>query len=100
GTGFIDSVATTGICEVFPGAVNSVPSRVRLAMDIRDTDLKRRDGMLADLDKAVPEIAARRGVTVKNQLINRDAPASCDPAIVAFLISSCEKNSLAYDTMV
>jgi N-carbamoyl-L-amino-acid hydrolase len=100
GTGFIDSVATTGICEVFPGAVNSVPSRVRLAMDIRDTDLKRRDGMLADLDKACAEIAARRGVTVKNQLINRDAPASCDPAIVAFLISSCEKNSLAYDTMV
>ncbi len=99
-TGVIDSVATTGICEVFPGAVNSVPSRVRLAMDIRDTDLKRRDGMLADLDKACIEIAARRGVTAKQQLINRDAPCSCDPAIVACLIAACEKHSLAYDTMV
>jgi ureidoglycolate amidohydrolase len=37
-TGAVDSVATTGICDVFPGAVNSVPSRVRLSMDIRDID--------------------------------------------------------------
>jgi N-carbamoyl-L-amino-acid hydrolase len=99
-TGAIDSVATTGICEVFPGAVNSIPSRVRLALDIRDTDLKRRDGMLADLDKACIEIAARRGVTAKQQLINKDAPCSCDPAIVAFIIAACEKHSLGHDTMV
>src|SRR5258708_33953156 len=28
-SGAIDTVATVGICEVFPGAVNSIPSRVR-----------------------------------------------------------------------
>jgi ureidoglycolate amidohydrolase len=37
-TGAIDTVATVGVCEVFPGAVNSIPSRVRLETDIRDTD--------------------------------------------------------------
>ena len=47
-SGAIDSVATVGICEVFPGAVNSIPSRVRLSADIRDTDLERRDGDAAD----------------------------------------------------
>ena len=36
-SGVIDTVATVGVCEVFPGAVNSVPSRVRLETDIRDT---------------------------------------------------------------
>src|SRR5690348_11948110 len=41
-SGAIDSVATTGVCEVFPGAVNSIPSRVRLSADIRDVDQKRR----------------------------------------------------------
>ena len=40
-TGAVDTVATVGICEVFPGAVNSIPSRVRLSADIRDTDLER-----------------------------------------------------------
>ena len=38
-SGAIDTVATVGICDVFPGAVNSIPSRVRLSVDIRDTDL-------------------------------------------------------------
>ena len=29
GNGAIDTVGTVGICEIFPGAVNSIPSRVR-----------------------------------------------------------------------
>ena len=41
-----DTVATVGICDVFPGAVNSIPSRVRLTLDARDIDLARRDGVL------------------------------------------------------
>ena len=44
-TGAIDSVATTGVCDVFPRAINSIPSRVHLEADIRDTDGARRDGM-------------------------------------------------------
>ncbi|MGA3197489.1 MAG: hydantoinase/carbamoylase family amidase, partial [Terriglobales bacterium] len=32
-SGAVDTVATVGICEVFPGAVNSIPSRVRLSAD-------------------------------------------------------------------
>src|SRR6202034_3522684 len=78
-TGAIDSVATTGVCEVFPGAVNSVPSRVRLGVDIRDINTERRDGMLNRLERACAEISARRRVSVKIQTINRDAPATCDP---------------------
>jgi ureidoglycolate amidohydrolase len=99
-TGAIDSVATTGVCDVFPGAVNSIPSRVRLGMDIRDINPERRDQILAHLDRACAEISARRGVSAKIQMINRDAPATCDPAIVAFLIAACEKHGLACDRMV
>ena len=39
-TGAIDTVGTVGVCEVFPGAVNSIPSRVRLETDIRDIDAR------------------------------------------------------------
>jgi ureidoglycolate amidohydrolase len=99
-TKVIDSVATTGICEVFPGAVNSIPSRVNLAMDIRDIDADRRDGILARLDQACREISARRGVSAEIKMINRDAPAICDPAIVATLIAACEKHGLSFDSMV
>ena len=42
-SGAIDTVATVGMCDVFPGAINSIPSRVRISVDVRDTDLARRD---------------------------------------------------------
>jgi N-carbamoyl-L-amino-acid hydrolase len=100
GTGSIDTFATTGICEVFPGAVNSVPSRVRLAIDVRDIDAARRDGVLVILDRACAEISARRGVRTKMETINRDLPAVCDPVIIALAIAACEKHRLAYDAMV
>ena len=99
-TGALDSVATTGICEVFPGAVNSIPSRVRMTADIRDTSSERRDGMVSRLELACEEISARRGVRVKIQTVNKDAPAICDPAVVKVLGAACEKHGLAFDTMV
>ena len=51
-SGAVDTVATVGICEVFPGAVNSIPSRVRLSVDIRDTDLERRDAVIQAMERA------------------------------------------------
>src|SRR2546427_337250 len=35
-TGSADTVATTGVCRVHPGAINSIPSAVTLEIDVRD----------------------------------------------------------------
>ena len=59
----VDTVATVGMCDVFPGAVNSIPSRVRLSLDVRDTDLARRDSVMNAIARASKEIAARRNVS-------------------------------------
>jgi ureidoglycolate amidohydrolase len=88
-TGAADTVATVGMCEVFPGAVNSVPSRVKLSLDVRDIDLRRRDGVLAAIDSACHEIAARRGVKVTREMVNADAPASCDEGVVSLIGEAC-----------
>ena len=84
-TGAIDTVGTVGVCEVFPGAVNSIPSRVRLETDIRDIDAARRDGVIDKLKSACEEIATRRGVVIKTEMINADPPATCDAAILEAL---------------
>ncbi len=42
-SGSPDSVATVGVCRVSPGAVNGIPSRVTLEVDIRDVDPAPRD---------------------------------------------------------
>ncbi|HYS27261.1 MAG TPA: hydantoinase/carbamoylase family amidase, partial [Vicinamibacterales bacterium] len=74
-TGVVDTVATTGVCEVFPGAINSVPSCVFLEVDVRDIDLARRDSVLAAIGRACEEVKARRGVAVRLEPINADPPA-------------------------
>ena len=42
-SGSTDTVGTVGVCDVFPGAINSVPSRTMLGVDVRDIDEPRRD---------------------------------------------------------
>jgi N-carbamoyl-L-amino-acid hydrolase len=32
--------------------------------------------------------------------MNRDAPATCDPSIISFLMAACEKHGLAFEGMV
>lgn len=95
-SGAIDTVATVGMCDVFPGAVNSVPARVRLSVDIRDTDLERRDGVMQALKKASEAVAAKRQVSVESELLNADAPAECDCSVIAALQDACERHGSAY----
>ena len=87
-SGAIDTVATVGVCEVFPGAVNSIPSRVRLETDVRDIDGARRDRVLHALHAACDEVASRRGVAISTELVNADPPATCDRDLIASLEES------------
>jgi ureidoglycolate amidohydrolase len=95
--GAIDTVATVGTCRVHPGAVNSVPSRVRLDLDIRDTDPARRERVMEATRADMAEIAQRRRVTVTETRVNADEPAACSPAIVSALDQAC--GALGYRSM-
>jgi ureidoglycolate amidohydrolase len=99
-SGAIDTVATVGICEVFPGAVNSIPMQVRLSIDIRDTDLARRDAVMRSIEAASHSIAAQRRASIQSTLLNADAPADCSPAIIEALSQSCRKHELNFMPMV
>ena len=99
-SGAVDTVATVGICEVFPGAVNSIPSRVNLTLDIRDTNLERRDAAMLAMEFARQAIAAKRRVVIYEELLNADAPAECSPAIVEALSQSCSKHELPFIPMI
>jgi N-carbamoyl-L-amino-acid hydrolase len=99
-TGAIDSVATTGVCDIHPRAINSIPSRVVIEADIRDTDEDRRDSMIAELERARDTVAAKRGVQITIEFINRDAPTKCDGHIVETIMGVCESKKIAADRMV
>ena len=52
-TGSINTVATVGTCDVHPGAVNSVPSRVLLQVDVRDTDPAQSSAHIVDVVESI-----------------------------------------------
>ncbi len=90
-TGAIDTVGTVGVCDVFPGAVNSIPSRVKIEIDVRDIDGVRRDAVLRAIDEACDRVAERRGIKLKKEVLNADPPAQSGRRALNALNSSCER---------
>lgn len=99
-SGSHDTVATVGICDVFPGAVNSIPSRVRLSLDARDIDLSRRDSVLHAIRNKAHALAEKRGGTVRFEVVNADEPASCSSIVIDALTQSCGKHAWRFQKMV
>jgi ureidoglycolate amidohydrolase len=88
-SGAIDTVATVGTCEVHPGAINSIPSRVKLGVDLRDTDGDRRDRVLEEIGKAAEEISQFRQVQIRTAMLNADPPASSSPRVLHAVATAC-----------
>jgi N-carbamoyl-L-amino-acid hydrolase len=80
--------------------VNSVPSRSRIEVDVRDIDQSRRDTALDRITAASHEIAGRRGVSVRIEPINADPPARCAPHVVEALARACEQRGFRYERMI
>ncbi|KAI5058349.1 hypothetical protein GOP47_0026519 [Adiantum capillus-veneris] len=59
-TNSLDTVGTTGVLKLFPGAVNSIPSFAHLEIDVRDIDEQRRNTVIQNIKGSASEIAARR----------------------------------------
>ncbi len=85
-------VATVGLFQVFPGAVNSIPSLINMEIDIRDTQLQHRDDMLHQVKTSIREIGEERSVQTEVHILNADIPASCHEPLVDLLeeLSSSE----------
>ena len=99
-TGASDSVATVGIFDVHPRAVNSIPSRVFITVDVRDTELERRDGMVTRIHHAAAAIAARRQLEAEVVVVNADPPATCAPEIITAIRTAAATEGLVAQTLV
>jgi N-carbamoyl-L-amino-acid hydrolase len=88
-SGSADTVGTTGIFKIEPGAVNSVPCAAHLEIDLRDTLVATRDAALAQIEHRAAEICRRRGVQLELERVNVDPPAICDQALVQMVGEVC-----------
>ncbi|MDB6059542.1 MAG: amidase, hydantoinase/carbamoylase family, partial [Verrucomicrobiales bacterium] len=99
-SGSPDTVGTTGVFRIEPGAVNSVPCFAYLEIDLRDTNVKTRDAALVQIETAAKEICQRRGVTLEIERVNVDAPAVCDPKLVSLVEDVCKKQNVTSMRMI
>lgn len=99
-SGSPDTVATTGIFRIEPGAINSIPCAAHLEIDLRDTQVASRDAVLVQIEKAAADICGRRGVTLSLERITTDPPAICDPHIVNTIAEACLALGLASKRMI
>ena len=99
-SGSPDTVGTTGVFRIEPGAVNSVPYRAYLEIDLRDTRLDTREKALGEIRRATAEICARRSVQLEFSEINADPPAPGDPRTIAIAEQVCAELGLRHRRMV
>ena len=99
-SGSPDTVGTTGVVRIEPGAVNSVPCRAWLEIDLRDTQLATRDAALKRIEAAMAEICTKRGVTYESERLNVDAPAICDTHLVQTVVTVCGELALPLKKMI
>ncbi len=99
-TGREDSVATVGLVNVYPGAVNSIPSKVYFEIDIRDTDLITRDKMVTDIQQAIKEIAQARRVSRQIDILNADDPCTAGEIVVSAAVSTTHQLAYSFKKLV
>jgi N-carbamoyl-L-amino-acid hydrolase len=73
---------------------------VKLELDIRDTDLPRRDSVLQKISQVCEDVAAKRKLQISSATINADAPATCGPEVIAALENACTTEGIAHKKMV
>jgi len=100
GSGSPHTVGTVGVFRIEPGAVNSVPYRAYLEIDLRDARLDTRSKALAEIRSAADQSCARRAVRMEFEEINADPPAAGDPDTVAIAEAVCAELGLRSLRMV
>jgi ureidoglycolate amidohydrolase len=100
GSGSPDTVGTVGVFRIEPGAVNSVPFKAYLEIDLRDSRLDTRSKALAEIRGAADQSCSRRGIKMEFEEINADPPAAGDQQTVAIAEKVCAELGLRSLRMV
>jgi allantoate deiminase/N-carbamoyl-L-amino-acid hydrolase len=88
-------VGTVGRLNVPGGAINVIPGRCDLSLDIRAADNATRDAATADVLAEIDRIGKRRNVTIEIKEIQRAPAVPCSPPLQAQLAAAVERAGIA-----
>jgi hydantoinase/carbamoylase family amidase len=78
-------VGTVGQLAVPNGAINIIPGRCELSLDIRAADDSTRDAAVFDVMTEIGRIAEKRGVIIESREVQRTAAVRCSPRLQSLL---------------
>lgn len=93
-------VATVGELAVEPGAINIVPGRARLSLDIRAPRQDAIDQVVSEAVRRAADISAERGLTVSYHERQRVAPVALDARVVQTLCDAVEARDVPWRRMI
>jgi beta-ureidopropionase / N-carbamoyl-L-amino-acid hydrolase len=78
-------VGTVGQITVPNGAINIIPGRCNLTLDVRAADDATRDAAVRDIMAELGRIAEKRGVAIESREVQRTSAVACSPRLQSLL---------------
>lgn len=92
-------VATVGRIEALPGAVNVIPGKATITLDIRAAEDPLKHAALAEIESRLAGIAGRRGLTLTSDLLHDGAACPLDPHLSSVFAKAVERNGIPVRTL-
>jgi len=89
-------VGTVGVLKVHPGALNVIPGRVELWVDVRGIDQSSLAETAAAIGAAAQHAANRGGTRITVETLASDTPVAMDPTIIATVEAACRRLGVSY----
>ena len=92
-------VGTVGVMKVHPGAMNVVPGRVEMWVDIRGIDAEDVAATARAVREAAARIADREGTRIRPETLSTDTPVPMDSDVIQTIEAACRRVGVAYRRM-
>lgn len=93
------TVATVGVIDVQPGAMNVVPGDVEMKIDIRSSSMESRQRVLEHLFETIPSIELQRQLQIESKEISMENPVLLSSDLIDTLKQFCEEKELSHRLM-
>ncbi len=89
------TVGTVGYQYITPGAMNVIPGKVEMGIDIRDVSMADKNKAVAAIIDLMDDISTRRGLDISYQQLCNDEPVALSERIIATLRETADEAALA-----
>ena len=94
-----ESVATVGVLQNSPNALNVVPGAAELGIDLRGSHMDSLDRMEQDTLSAAREICGRRNIALTESKLSELDPVSMDPSLQQGLMAAADRLGISCRNM-